>query len=233
MARLANCRAATNTAPALAQRQLLAENFSVSQGELFANELPEGFIYRAEFITAEEERVLIAAIDELAFAEIRMHGVVAKRRAAHFGFSYQYGTGKIAPGAAIPEFLEPLRQRVAHFAASAADEFAEVLVTDYPTGAGIGWHRDAPPFDIIAGVSLLASCTMQLRPWPPERATPGRSKLLSQILEPRSAYILCGASRTSWQHRLAPINTRRVSITFRTLRRSAAGRALHRLIGGH
>lgn len=44
------------------------------------------------------------------------------------------------------------------------DAFAELLITEYPVGSVINWHRDAPPFDLIAGISLMADCTFRLRP---------------------------------------------------------------------
>jgi DNA oxidative demethylase len=191
----------------------------VGQLQLFAGELPEGLVYQRDFISAEEERELVANIEQLSFAEIKMHGVVAKRRVAHFGHGYDYDSGRIAPGQSIPEFLLPLRTRVGGFAGCDAEEFAELLVTDYPAGAGIGWHRDAPAFDIIVGVSVLSECTMQFRPWPVE-ANQKRQKPLRQLLAPRSAYILSGPSRTRWQHHIPATADRRLSLTFRTLRTS-------------
>ena len=192
----------------------------VPQIQLFATEpeLPEGFVYKPELISHEEEQALVRAIEQLEFAEVKMRDVVAKRRVVHFGRSYAYETTAITSAPPIPEFLATLRQRVAEFAARDPEAFAEVLVSDYPPGAPIGWHRDAPGFDIIVGVSLLSECTMQLRPWPVEKLAAKRVKPLKQILEPRSAYILRGASRNRWQHRIPPAKTRRLSITFRTLR---------------
>jgi len=189
----------------------------VAQLQLFARDLPEGFVYRPQFISAEDERTLIAAIEQLSFAEIKMHGVVAKRRAAHFGRGYEYESGRIAPAAEIPDLFLPLRARVAEFAGRDATEFAELLVTDYPPGAGIGWHRDAPGFDIVVGVSLVSECTMQFRPWPVEKKP---TKPLRRLLEPRSAYILRGPSRIRWQHHIAATKNRRLSLTFRTLRKT-------------
>ena len=190
------------------------------QIQLFATEpeLPEGFVYKAELISHEEEQSLVRAIEQLEFAEVKMRDVVAQRRVVHFGRSYAYETAALTSAPPIPEFLAALRQRVAEFSARDPEEFAEVLVTDYPPGAPIGWHRDAPGFDIIVGVSLLSECTMQLRPWPVEKLPAKRAKPLKQILEPRSAYILSGPSRNRWQHRIPPAKTRRLSITFRTLR---------------
>jgi alkylated DNA repair dioxygenase AlkB len=187
--------------------------------DLFAApvELPEGFVYRSDFLSPDEERQLLATLETIEFGEVRMHGVVAKRRVAHFGLSYEYGRATVGPGAPIPEFLLPLRKRVGAWAGRRPEEFAEVLVTEYPIGAPIGWHRDAPPFEIIAGLSLLGECTMHFRPWSgaPD-AAPRRH--LEQVLQPRSAYLLRGASRSEWEHHIPPARQRRISITFRTLR---------------
>ena len=193
----------------------------MAQLQLFARDLPGGFAYRPEFISAEEERTLVNRIEQLSFAQIKMHGVVAKRRAAHFGRGYEHDSGRLTAGAEIPDFFLPLRARVGEFAGRDAEEFAELLVTDYPPGAGIGWRRDAPAFDVIVGVSLVSECTMQFRPWPVQK----KSERLRQVLEPRSAYILYGPSRTRWQHHIAAIKNRRFSLTFRTLRRRVHAKA--------
>lgn len=192
----------------------------MTQIELFASEpeLPEGFVYTPELISQEEERALVRAIEQLEFAKVQMHDVIAKRRVVHFGRSYQYQTAALGSAPPIPEFLASLQEGVGEFAKRDAEDFVEVLVTDYPPGAPIGWHRDAPAFDIIVGVSLLNECTMQFRRWPVEKSESKRAKPLKQVLEPRSGYILRGRSRTAWQHRIPPVKQRRLSITFRTLR---------------
>jgi alkylated DNA repair dioxygenase AlkB len=192
----------------------------VSQIQLFKSEpeLPEGFVYKPELISQEEEQALVRPIEQLEFADVKMHDVVAKRRVVHFGRSYHYESAALGSAPPIPEFLASLRQRVSEFAGRDAEEFAEILVTDYPPGAPIGWHRDAPAFDIIVGVSLLGECSMQFRRWPVVKSKSKRTKPLKQIVEPRSAYILQGPSRTAWQHRIPPVKQRRLSITFRTLR---------------
>ena len=46
------------------------------------------------------------------------------------------------------------------------DAFAMALINEYPPGAPIGWHRDAPQYGIVAGVSLLSSCRMRVSPVP-------------------------------------------------------------------
>jgi alkylated DNA repair dioxygenase AlkB len=149
-----------------------------------------------------------------------MRGVAAKRRTAHFGRSYEFETFKLGPAPPIPEFLLPFRERAADLTSHRPDEFVEALISEYPPGAAIGWHRDAPPFGVIIGISLLTACTMRFRPWPP-KTWPGQGKLpkpLARLLEGRSAYVLDGKARTSWQHHIPAIRALRYSITFRTLR---------------
>ena len=74
---------------------------------------PEGIHYIPDFITEDEECRLIEAIGELEFSEVRMHGIAAKRRVAHFGLVYGYETWRVEPGPPVPEFLFPLQARVA------------------------------------------------------------------------------------------------------------------------
>jgi alkylated DNA repair dioxygenase AlkB len=100
-----------------------------------------------------------------------------------------------------PEFLLPLRERVAELTQCSPEDLAEVLVSEYVAGAGIGWHRDAPPFDFLVGISLRGECTMKFRPWPGGR-TAKPAKPLSLLLEPRSVYVIRGPARTHWQHHI-------------------------------
>ena len=70
-----------------------------------------------------------------------MRGVIARRRVAFFGLSYDAGS---APALPFPPFLLALRAKVAPWADLPADAFAMALVNEYAPGAPIGWHRDAP-----------------------------------------------------------------------------------------
>jgi alkylated DNA repair dioxygenase AlkB len=93
------------------------------------------------------------------------------------------------------------------------------VVIRYPPGAGIGWHRDAPAFGDVVGVSLGAPARLQLR-----RGGPGGERR-ELLLSPGSAYVLSRDARWGWQHRLPPVQAERFAVTFRTLRgRSATGR---------
>jgi alkylated DNA repair protein (DNA oxidative demethylase) len=174
---------------------------------------PSGFVYRAEFVSEDEERELARHVGALEFSQVKMRGAIARRRTAHFGWLYGYETVRIAPGPPIPGFLLPLRERVGVLAGVAADALVEVLINEYPAGAGIGWHRDAPMFGDVAGVSLLGACRLRF-----ERGTGEARQTHAVALAPRSAYLLTGEARTTWRHSIPPTKAARYSITFRTLR---------------
>jgi DNA oxidative demethylase len=180
-----------------------------------AADLPEGFAYHDEIVSSAEEEALLTGVRSLAFSEVRMRGQVARRRTIHFGWTYGYETWRVEPGPPIPGFLLGLRDRAARLADVKADGLAEVLVTHYPTKAGIGWHRDAPAFGVVIGVSLLGACRFRFQ----QGQGAGR-RTRAITLAPRSAYVLDGAARWQWQHAIPPGRDERYSITFRTLRAS-------------
>jgi DNA oxidative demethylase len=176
---------------------------------------PEGLAYRPDFVSPREERDLLAAIEQLDFREIRMRGQTARRTARHFGFDYDYERyGRLVPGDPLPDWLISLRERCAGLAKLEPDELAQALVQRYPPGATIGWHRDAPMFGTVVGVSLASACRMRF-----QRGRGQERRTFEVELEPRSAYVLAGAARNAWQHSIPPTKSLRYSVTFRTLRR--------------
>jgi alkylated DNA repair dioxygenase AlkB len=178
---------------------------------------PKGFQYCADFISASEEAGLVAALGHVAFVDFELRGVVARRRVAFYGESYDRGAA-----AAIPEFLLPLRAAVAQWAQLEPESFAMALINEYRPGSPIGWHRDAPQYGIVAGVSLLTRCRMKFRPYVrPSAQTPGapRRRATHELwLEPRSAYVMKDEARKDYEHHIPPVAALRYSITFRTIR---------------
>jgi alkylated DNA repair dioxygenase AlkB len=175
--------------------------------------LPDGFLYQTRFISPEEERTLLDEISRLEFHEVRMHGVVARRRVIQYGWKYAFDRARLTEGPEIPPFLVPLRDRAAALAGVEPDALSEALLTEYQPGAPIGWHRDAPGFGIVVGISLLSACRFRFRRGP-ERD----SARVTITLQPGSAYVLSGPARSEWQHSIPEVDTLRYSITFRTLR---------------
>ena len=177
--------------------------------------LPEGLTYVEEFVSAEEEAQLLAVLDAMGFRTLTMRGQTAKRSVRHFGLDYVYETGDVAPTDPLPPEMAWLRERCAALIERESQDLAQILVSRYPAGAGIGWHRDAPMFGSkIAGVSLGAPCRMRF-----QRTIGGERETCALDLAPRSAYVLAGKARWSWQHSIPATKDLRYSVTFRTLKR--------------
>jgi alkylated DNA repair dioxygenase AlkB len=180
--------------------------------------VPEGFRYQPDVISAEDEQALLERIRKLPFREFEFHGYVGKRRVVSYGWKYNFSERILQQADDIPAWLHPLRDVAAGFAGMALDQLQQALVTEYDAGAAIGWHRDKAVFGDVVGISLLSSARLRLRQkvgtvW--ERA--------SLTVEPRSAYLLRGPSRTEWEHSIPAVDALRYSITFRNFREVVQG----------
>src|SRR5690242_21668519 len=138
----------------------MGANFDLFEGVSAAaippSSLPPGFRYTRDIITPAEEAMLASEIARLELQPFEFHGYLGLRRIHAFGYRYDYQSGTVANAEPIPDFLQSLRHKVADFAGRSADEFRQVLATEYAPGAPIGWHRDKPQFGIVAGVSLIS-----------------------------------------------------------------------------
>src|SRR5205085_2344497 len=157
-------------------------------------------------------------IRSLDLREAEYKEYTAKRRIASFGARYDFDANELQPSPVIVPFLLPLRDKVARWVGVAAEDFGYALVSEYRPGTQLGWHRDVPQFEIVAGVSLGGSARMRFRRYPPK----AHGEILVLDLAPRSAYILRGEARWGWQHGIAPTPELRYSITFRTRRLARA-----------
>jgi alkylated DNA repair dioxygenase AlkB len=186
---------------------------------LFGMEAPSGFRYQDDFISADEEAALAEEIARVEFSTFEMRGVAARRRVAFFGRSYDSGSLTVPP---LPAFLLPLRDKIGAWSGIEAAAFAMALVNEYPPGAPIGWHRDAPQYEMVAGVSLLSSCRMKLRPYLSPTAAASahgpRRATHDILLERRSVYLMKDEARSAYEHHIPAVAALRYSITFRTLR---------------
>ena len=176
-------------------------------------ERPKGLTYVSAALSPAEEARLLQTVRGLDFSEVRMHGQVARRVVRHYGASYDFDSGAVSPGEPLPHWLSDLRALAGRLLGREPDQLAEALVTRYPPGATIGWHRDAPAFGAVVGVSLGTPCLLRF-----QRGSGAQRRIFEQRVEPRSAYVLAGEARTSWQHSIPPVPAERYSVTFRTLR---------------
>ena len=193
---------------------------TAEQAGLFADApaLPEGFVYQPEFLAAEEERTLLAAIQALPLEEAKYKEYTARRRVAYYGHDYDFSKNRLGEAPPIPEFLQPLRKKMARWMGVGPDELVTALVAEYRPGTPLGWHRDAPDYERVAGVSLGGWARMRLRPYRTNQPSV-KDKPLALELAPRSAYQMTGVARWGWQHSIPATKELRYSITWRTLRR--------------
>ncbi len=178
--------------------------------------LPEGFYYYPDFLNKDEETELSDKISRLDLHNLSYHGYTANRKTASFGYNYNFENNKLSKGKDIPAFFNFIIEKTAEHLSIEKNKFAELLVTEYPPGTIINWHRDVPQFDLIAGISLLTDCTFRLRPYDKTKQT--RSSIISFSVQRRSLYTMQGNARWNWQHSIAPVKQMRYSITLRTLK---------------
>lgn len=183
-------------------------------------ERPGGLVYRPQLLSTDEETALLDVVRGLNYEAVVMRGQAARRTVRHYGHAYAFESWELVPTDPVPDFLGDCLRRCAELAGVDAAAFEQALVTRYPPGATIGWHRDAWSFGpVVAGVSLGSDCVMRFQ----RRAAGGERRVFEQPLERRSAYVLAGAARRVWQHSIPAVEQERYSVTFRTLARTGSG----------
>ena len=179
--------------------------------------LPDGFVYRPEFVTLGEEAALLTAIAQLPLEEAQYKQYTARRRTIHYGSEYDFNRNALDSATPVPDFLLPLRDKVARWLGLPQASLVHALVSEYRPGTALGWHRDVPNFEAIVGISLGGTCRMRLRPYRPGEKQ-RREDAIAITLEARSVYSITGTARWGWQHSIPPTRELRYSITFRTAR---------------
>jgi alkylated DNA repair dioxygenase AlkB len=176
-------------------------------------DLPDGFRYIPDVLSHAEEASFVQRFEKLPMKPFEFHGYLGKRRIFTFGHKYVFAGQEPRVDPSIPDYFRPLTDIASHISGVSADEFEQIMVTEYAPGAGIGWHRDRPTYEDIVSISFLAPCILQVR----QRAGADWKRRSARI-EPRSVYLLHGPVRNRWQHSIAPMKVLRYSVTLRTFR---------------
>src|SRR3954465_14709993 len=114
----------------------------------------QGLRYELELMPPATERELLDVFESLRWDPIVIRGQAAKRTARHYGLDYDYEARSPTPGEPVPDWLEPARGLAAGLAGARPGGLAEILVQRSPPGSAIGWHRDAPAFGEVIGLSI-------------------------------------------------------------------------------
>jgi alkylated DNA repair dioxygenase AlkB len=192
--------------------------FQDASGDLFAPtpaalSAPAGFRYAPDLFSPAAEKAFVAQFETLPFKPFEFHGHQGNRRIVSYGYRYDYAGRTLRASEAMPDFLAPLREVASRFSGIAEERLEQALVTEYPPGAGIGWHRDKPMFEDVVALSFMSPCILRLR----RRDGTGWLRQ-SAAIAPRSGYLLHGSVRSEWEHSIVPMDVLRYSVTFRSFR---------------
>ena len=176
-----------------------------------------GLTYMPDFITPEEEAILISNID----AQSWLHDL--KRRVQHYGYKYDYKARAVMENSylgELPEWIQPLCNTLYNEQVF-SDVPDQVIVNEYLPGQGISPHIDCVPCfnDTIASLSLGAGTMIQF-------TNHGEKQEL--YLQPRSLVVLSNKARYEWTHAIPARKSdmisgfkiereRRISLTFRNV----------------
>ena len=176
-------------------------------------EPPEGLVYQPNFLTGDEEKEMVAWIDEQPW------DTAFSRRRQFYGCSYSRAT----PVVAIPSLLGLYAVRLFEIGL-VLEVPKQVLINEYLPGQGIAAHIDEMPNlqSQVVTISLLDTYPMLF-------AHSATGRTYDQLLECRSVAVMSGESRTDWTHEIVKrkadiiqgggrrMRGRRVSITYRTM----------------
>ena len=176
---------------------------------------PAGLRYVNNFIEAATEQALIGRIAALPLQRFQFGAFEGNRRVASFGYRYDYALQRLTEAEPIPDWLLPIACQVEAWAGLPEGSVRQVLCTEYEVGVGIGWHRDKPHFDKVLGLSLGSPCKFRFR-----RRSGDQCQRHTLEAQPRSLYLMEGEARSQWEHSIPPVEARRYSVTFRTMKRA-------------
>src|SRR5579885_2217194 len=170
---------------------------------------PSGFLYVEGFLTDEEQQSLLHHLATLTFTHDIFRGKPMKRSELCQGFRYRAVGRRLEPADPFDEHCLLLTHKALPYCPDGTP-FDQCIIQQYPEGAGIGWHTDAPVFgDVILGVSLGAEGRLQFRK--------DRNSSVCFEVAPASGslYVMSGPARWGFQHRVVPVRALRYSLTFR------------------
>lgn len=179
---------------------------------------PKGLQYLECWISEDEHCFLLEAVD------LQPWLTDISRRVQHYGYRYDYEARKVDQGmylGPLPDWSLPIADRLQ--ANGLMQRPDQLIVNEYLPGQGITPHVDCIPCfgPVITSLSLGAAVVMDLR---------RGDERFSILLRPRSLLLLAEDARRQWRHGIAARKSdtwdgertprgRRVSMTFRTVRR--------------
>ncbi|CAL8146739.1 unnamed protein product [Orchesella dallaii] len=220
------------------ERQMLYVGFVQNSEEIpeedirqimsFQSNIPNGLSVFGEFITKEEEDLIIKNL----YVDPTLVSNLKKRTVQHFGYEFRYGKNDVDADSPlpnkIPDYLKPFVSKIVYCGAL-PDEPDQLTVNQYLPGQGIPPHCDTHScFEgPIVSLSLGSNVVMDFRQ---------ANSIASVNLPARSLLVMRGTSRYGCTHGITPrtwdvipdetyggitVQARklRISLTFRKLKR--------------
>uniref|UniRef100_A0A672G0C1 Fe2OG dioxygenase domain-containing protein n=1 Tax=Salarias fasciatus TaxID=181472 RepID=A0A672G0C1_SALFA len=175
---------------------------TVSQEEEASVPLPDGLVLLEDFVSPEEEALLLAAIDwSSADNDVTAQKALKHRRVKHYGFEFRYDNNNVDKDKPLPAGLPVACLAVLQRCVSERhiDMMPDQLtVNQYESGQGIPPHVDTHSAfeDTIMSLSLGSKTVMDFR-HPDGRCVP-------VVLPGRSLLVMKGESRYLWTHGITP-----------------------------
>uniref|UniRef100_A0AAQ5XQN2 Fe2OG dioxygenase domain-containing protein n=1 Tax=Amphiprion ocellaris TaxID=80972 RepID=A0AAQ5XQN2_AMPOC len=164
--------------------------------------LPEGLALVEDFVSPEEEAVLLSAIDwSSTNDDITAQKALKHRRVKHYGFEFRYDNNNVDKDKPLPaglpdECLPVLERCVSNGHISMMPD--QLTVNQYESGQGIPPHVDTHSAfeDTILSLSLGAKTVMDF-------CHPD-GRVIAVVLPGRSLLLMKGESRYLWTHGITP-----------------------------
>uniref|UniRef100_A0A668ACD6 AlkB homolog 8, tRNA methyltransferase n=1 Tax=Myripristis murdjan TaxID=586833 RepID=A0A668ACD6_9TELE len=164
--------------------------------------LPEGLVLVEDFVSAEEEALLLAAVDwSSTNDDVTAQKALKHRRVKHYGYEFRYDNNNVDKdkplSAGLPkECMHILERCVRNGHIDIMPD--QLTVNQYQSGQGIPPHVDTHSAfeDTILSLSLGAKAVMEFR-HPDGRVVP-------VVLPERSLLVMKGESRYLWSHGITP-----------------------------
>lgn len=179
--------------------------------------IPNGLSLRLDFISTDEERMLLAEIDANPW-DTKM-----ARRVQHYGWQYDYKARKVDPSGylgPLPKWLSTLSERLL-MQGIFSEMPDQVIVNNYEGAQSISKHIDC--ISCFRGPIVTLSLNEAWEMVFTRKDAEGELKY-KQLLARRSAAVLDGEARLIWLHEIpkrmkegSMTRGRRVSITFRKI----------------
>ncbi|XP_061637750.1 alkylated DNA repair protein alkB homolog 8 isoform X3 [Phyllopteryx taeniolatus] len=163
---------------------------------------PAGLVLVEDFVSPEEEALLLAAIDwSSTNDDVTAQKALKHRRVKHFGFEFCYDSNNVDKDkpltVGLPEECQPVLERCME---NRHTKYMpdQLTVNQYASGQGIPPHVDTHSAfeDTILSLSLGAKTVMEFRH--PD------GRVVNVFLPGRSLLVMQGESRYLWTHGITP-----------------------------